>query len=318
VRRGAILAVLALALAAAGLWRFFSREAAGEEAYVAERRVTVWNRVAQVREALAELSYGDRLRILERKGESARVRTAAGLSGWVEERYLVAPAEWERAAALREQTRAIPVQARGRTRVTCNVRAAPGRTSPRIFQFRRGVEVEVLARGVAEWTPGEESGAATAAESRAPRKEDWLLVRATTDEAGEVAGWVLGRFIEYDLPVELREYAAGMRFVAWFEVSRVAADGREMPQYLALGARGAEGQACDFSLLRVYTWNRARHRYETAYLESNLCGHLPVRLERDENHTMFHFRATSRTGEEQRSYRMSGTTVRRVRTPAVR
>ena len=38
------------------------------------------------------------------------------------------------------------------------------------------------------------------------------------------------------------------------------------------------GKACDFTMLRVYTWGSKRKRYETAYVESDLCGHLPIRV----------------------------------------
>src|SRR5208283_2187719 len=42
------------------------------------------------------------------------------------------------------------------------------------------------------------------------------------------------------------------------------------------GSTGPDGQPCDFTLIRVYTWGAGRRRYETAYVESNLCGTLPI------------------------------------------
>ena len=91
--------------------------------------------------------------------------------------------------------------------------------------------------------------------------------------AGPVAGWVLARFVELDLPDPVKDYAssADLHVVAWFELNRVPdGSGGEVPQYLVAGSRGGEGGACDFTMLRVYTWSTARKRYETAYVESDL------------------------------------------------
>ena len=74
---------------------------------------------------------------------------------------------------------------------------------------------------------------------------------------GPIAGWVLARFIEPNLPGPVRDYAssADLHVVAWFELNRVPdGSGGEAPQYLVAGSRGGEGQACDFTMLRVYTW----------------------------------------------------------------
>lgn len=293
-----------------------------EEAHVAGRRVTVWSRLAQVRESVAELNHGDRVAILERKEGNVRIQTADGRTGWISEHNLMGPGAREKAQELREKTRQMPVQARGHTRVVSNVRAEAGRAAPRIFQFRPGVPVEVLLRAIAEVPLAEDSRgqAAAATETRgseAPaRREDWYLVRATTEEAGEISGWVLARFIEIDLPPEIRDFAAGIRFIAAFELNRVPDEGGERPQFLALGVRGGEGQPCDFTLLRVFTWNTERKHYETAYLESALCGKLPVRFERREALTLFRFSAAERGGQIQREYQMRGTIVRRVRAPS--
>ena len=74
---------------------------------------------------------------------------------------------------------------------------------------------------------------------------------------------MMGRFIDLDVPEPLPDYAnsAGMRIVGWFELNRVAdASQKAKPQYLLIGTHGAEGQPCDFSLLRVYTWGQKKER----------------------------------------------------------
>jgi hypothetical protein len=329
-----------------------------EYAYVSERKVTVWNRLAMVREPLASLRYGDRVGIVESKQwnvlEYARVIAPNNSVGWMEARQLMPEAMWDRAAANIQKSKSLAPQARGITKVPTNVRIEPGRSAPRTFQLSREVPVEILARAVVE-APASSAAAKKTEEPSGeapaePRREDWLFIRARDADAGELAGWVLGRFLEPDLPAPLRDYAAGIRFSAWFELSRVssgAPDAREkakekektkgppqvtpaeMTQYLAVGTTGPEGQPCDFTLLRFYTWHASRNRYETAYVESNLCGRLPVRVKPiphganpDTFEASFSFMAPaerkrgSRTRDgayELREYRVKQNIVRRVR-----
>ena len=136
--------------------------------------------------------------------------------------------------------------------------------------------------------------------------------------AGPVAGWVLARFIEPDLPDTVKDYAssADLHVVAWFELNRVPnGSGGEAPQYLVAGSRGGEGQVCDFTMLRVYTWSTMRKRYETAYVESDLCGRLPIRVLSGAKGPEFHFADVNQGGAD-RLYTMYQTSVRRVRSPA--
>ena len=294
MRRASIGAGL-LAVLAAAFWAIRPSSRSAEAAYVGEANATVWSRLAQVREPVAVIRYGDRVEILERRKGQALVRTARAEQGWLDDRSLIGPDLWRRASDILKNSRAMSVQARGRTRVPTNVRAEAGRAAPRVFQYGRDVNVEVLSRAVAPWTPPAlehapdvreaAAPAPTTAESEAaaqepskPREDDWYLVRASVPEAGSVAGWVLARFLEMDYPPPLRDLGAGIRFQAWFELNRVLSVDGEKSQYLGAGVIGAEGQPCDFTLFRVYTWNLARNRYETAYVESNLCGRLPVQV----------------------------------------
>ena len=135
------------------------------------------------------------------------------------------------------------------------------------------------------------------------------------EPAGPVAGWVLARFVELDLPDPVKDYAssADLHVVAWFELNRVPnGSGGEAPQYLVAGSHGGEGGACDFTMLRVYTWGTARKRYETAYVESDLCGTLPIRISNGAKGPEFQFPDVDEGGAE-RKYVMYQTSVRRVK-----
>ncbi len=328
MKHSRIIVPLVLVAVMGAYWWLRPRPQSLPEAYVGERSATLWSTTAQVKQPVATLRYGEKVAVLERRGEQVQVRTAQGVSGWIEARLLMEPAFWQRRAQLLAQAGALPVQARGRTKVASNVHIEPGRSGVRVYQFARGVPVEVAGRAVAEWTGSAED----AEEEQKARREDWLLVRglatagpspvgseagaAKAEETIPVAGWVLARFIELDLPGPLRDYvsAARMRGVAWFELNRVPDAGGGKPQYLVAGARGGEGQPCDFTLLRAYTWGSKRQRYETAYVESNLCGHLPIRVGKTASgEPEFRFAAEGATGRQEWRYVMHQTIVRRIR-----
>ncbi|HEU0368836.1 MAG TPA: hypothetical protein VFR42_06490, partial [Candidatus Acidoferrum sp.] len=127
--------------------------------------------------------------------------------------------------------------------------------------------------------------------------------------------WVIARFLELDVPDPVREgaNAANLRPIAWFELNRVEDPSGIKQQYLLAAARGAEGQACDFSMLRVYTWNRKKSRYETAFIENNLCGALPIRIGKSTaGQPEFRF-MNADDRKNARVYRLMQTVVRRVR-----
>jgi hypothetical protein len=308
-------------------------ESLGEE-YVSERSVTLWSSVAQVREPVDTLHYGDRVDILARRNDNVKVRTVAGEVGWIDGRQLLDPTIWQRSTRLLAQATAIPIQARGRTKVQTNVRVEPGRTAQRLYQFGRGVPIEVVGRAVADWVQVTDEKDSSS-DGQGAKKEDWYLIRGvatrppgevsgratetnTTTQPGDqsvpIAGWVVARFVELDLPDAVREglSSANVRAVAWFELNRVPSPSGDKPQYLVAGTRGPEGQPCDFTVLRVYTWNQKRIRYETAFIENSACGQLPVRLGKGPNdEPEFRFHALD-GGREDRVYRLTQTVVRRI------
>ncbi len=318
--RKAYLGIAAAVMAAVALW-VFTRGGPVEHAYVLTPKTAVWSRLAVVREPLAELQYGEQLDVLERRPEHARVRTAAGVTGWIELRHLMPPETWQRAAALRDEAAKLPLQSSGTTKVRTNVRLEPGREGTPIFQFLADTKLEIVARRVAEWTQASKAAAGEEGDTAAPetRREDWLLVRGIAGDTREVAGWVLGRFLAPDYPEVLRDYSGVNRFIAWFQLADMPSETGPRPTWLAAGTSGPEGQGCDFTLLRVYTWNAKRARYETAFVESKLCGKLPVRVSPAargdaQGRASFAFTAAGRRGEDElREYSLRQNIVRRVR-----
>ena len=98
--------------------------------------------------------------------------------------------------------------------------------------------------------------------------EDWWLVRDPENHVG----WVLGRLIDLDVPLEVAQYAEGQRIVACFVLNEVKDADKKVAQYLTLLSEAKDGMPFDYNQARVFTWNVRRHRYETAYRERGLNG----------------------------------------------
>jgi hypothetical protein len=335
MKRKLLVAVPLLCMVTLLAWIFRPKHESIGAAYVSERTVTLWSSIAQVREQVSVLPYGERVDVLARRNDNVKVRTLAGEVGWVDARYLMEPDLWQRSAKLLEQARSMNIQARGRTKVSTNLRVEPGRNEPRLYQFTRGTGVEIVGRAVADWVQvSDEKEAGN--EGEASKKEDWFLVRGiatrppgegtvrnsalmnTTqpgDQSIPIAGWVVARFVSLDLPDPVRDGAssANLRPIAWFELNRVSDPEGDHIQYLVAGTRSPEGQPCDFTTLRVYTWNAKKSRYETAYIENDLCGALPIRVGKGpKSEPEFRFHLMDRAKEE-RVYHLLQTVVRRLR-----
>src|SRR5216684_6792905 len=187
MKRKLLVAVPLLCVVALTAWFFRPKHEYLGEAYVSERSTTLWSSVAQVREPIDTLHYGDRVDVMSRHNDNVKVRTAGGEVGWVDARLLLEPALWQRSVKLLNAAKAMPVQARGRTKVQTNLRVEPGRTEPRLYQFGRGVPVEIVGRAVADWVQVTDEKD-TSSEPQETKKEDWFLVRGVaTRPPGEAS-----------------------------------------------------------------------------------------------------------------------------------
>lgn len=182
-------------------------------------------------------------------------------------------------------------------------------------------------------------------ENQQPKEEEWLLVMrsangaappsasadgssyatsqgggsataaASTDTAAAIpmAGWVLAQFVALDPPQPIPDYAgaSGLNVVAWVALDPAADPEGAKPQYLVAGDHDGASRGCDFNALRAYTWDAARQRYETAYIENDLCGELPIIVRKSSDGTEFSFPDADES-DRQRVYRMKQTTVRLV------
>jgi len=317
---------LVLVIAFAAYRHFHHAKPPLETAYVGNRQVTLWSTTAQVREPVAMASFGDRVDVLDRFEDQVKVRTASGMIGWTTEDQLLSSEFWRQEHDLDAETAKMPAQASGHTRVLSNLHIDPARDGARVRQLDKGVPIDLYERRTVAVpsAPGGSSGASEEETSEGPpaaaKKEDWWLVRAhvqtTSKEGATLSGWLLGRFVDLDVPAPLPDYAssAGMRIVAWYELNHVIDNsGTARPQYLVLGTRGGEGQPCDFTMIRVFTWGKQKERYETAFVASDLCGKLPLKLAAATapgGDAAFSFEDWSSGSADERTYHMHQTIVR--------
>lgn len=150
-----------------------------------------------------------------------------------------------------------------------------------------------------------------------PVMEDWYLVRSSSGHVG----WVLLRMVDLDIPVEVAQYAEGQRIMGYFVLNTVEEEGKPQSQYLVLLNEPKDGLAWDYNQIRIFTRDRAKHRYETAYRERNLEGYLPVTVghrefDKEGDLPIFTIRKKNDDGQMvEMTYKLNGPIVRRVLTP---
>lgn len=292
-----------------------------EIAYVSAPQAILRDRVSAVFSKTGTVKNGDRVQILERERRFARVRTASGTEGWMEQRALVPQQVYDGFQKLAQQEQNDPLQATATTRNDTNIHLDPGRETEHLYQLNQGFKVSILKRAIAEKTvPGAIAKPTSRNESSKPAMplmEDWWLIR---DPDGHL-GWVLARMVDLDVPLEIAQYAEGQRIVAFFVLDQVADGGKKVPQYLVVLTEPKDGLPFDYNQVRVFTWNVKRHRYETAYREHNLNGVLPVTVSQenfDKEGTLpiFVLQVKDDNGNlSQRKYKMNTPIVRRVFAP---
>jgi SH3-like domain-containing protein len=314
---------LAALLSLAGCSR--GRHRVLEVAYVSAPQAALRDQVAAVYNRVGNVKNGERVEVLEHEKRFSRVRTASGIEGWIEQRYLVDQKTFDALQKLTEENQSDAVQAPGVLRNDTNLHVTPGRDTEHLYQLASGAKVAILKRATAEKQPtaapapklSKRPGQAPAG----PALEDWWLVR---DANGRV-GWVLARMVDVDVPLDIAQYAEGQRFVAFFVLDQVPDNDKgvqkQVPQYLCVLTEPHDGLPYDFDQVRVFTWNMRKHRYETAYREHGLYGILPVTITKenfDKEGTLpvFILREKDEAGNvSERKYKLNTPIVRRVLAP---
>ncbi|MGA8764423.1 MAG: SH3 domain-containing protein [Candidatus Sulfotelmatobacter sp.] len=322
--RPALAFVLAGAFVISGCNR--GRHRALEINYVSATQASLRDQVAAMYTRVGTVKNGERVEVLEREKRFARVRTASGLEGWIEQRYLVDQKIYDGLQKLAKETANQPVQAPGVLRNDSNLHIVPGRETDHLYQLAAGAKVSILQRATAEKQVGAgpapaKAAAKSAAQPSGPALEDFWLVR---DNEGH-AGWVLARMVDIDAPLEVAQYAEGQRLIAFFALNQVDDNDKgvqkKVSQYLCVLSEPRDGLPYDYDQVRVFTWNGKRHRYETAYREHGLNGVLPVSVtsesfDKEGTLPVFILRVKDDSGNvTERKYKLNTPIVRRVLAP---
>ena len=306
-----------------------------EIAYVSGVQAILRDRVAAVYEKSGVVKNGERVEVLDHDRRFVKVRTATGVTGWVEQRYLVGQEVFDRIQKLTADNQNDPVQAQGAARNDTNLHVEPGRDTEHLYQISSGEKLSLLKRGTAEkaGTVAPRPRSATPAgnpQNNSPQNgspqndknqptpviEDWWLVRDSHNRVG----WVLGRMIDLDIPLDVAQYAEGQRIVAFFVLNQVQDGDKKVAQYLTVVTEPKDGLPFDFNQIRVFTWNVKRHRYETAYRE-RMAGVLPVTVSQESFDKegvlpVFAIRVQDDNGNvTERKYKLNTPIVRRVLAP---
>jgi hypothetical protein len=251
------------------------------------------------------------------------VRTATGLEGWIEQRYLVDQQTYDGLQKLTKDNLADPVQAPAVLRNDTNLHLTPGRETEHLYQLLAGAKVSALKRATAEKVPGATPASGKpGAKNSGPMLEDWWLVR----DGQNRVGWVLGRMVDIDVPLDIAQYAEGQRVVAFFPLDQVRDAGKDgadknVSEYLCAVTEPHDGLPYDFDQIRVFTWNVKKHRYETAYREHGLNGVLPLTVtsenfDKEGTLPVFIVRVKDDSGNTtERKYKLNTPMVRRVIAP---
>jgi SH3-like domain-containing protein len=317
-----------------------------EHGYVVGPQVALRDRVAAVYNKVGLVNNGDKVRVLDRSQNKrfVKVRTVDGKEGWMEQRYLVGQEVFDGFAKLAREHANSPAQAVALTRRVVNMHVLPARNGEALYKLKEGTKVELLERtmtprsgikkNVAQTDTDSEKQKDRDEEEDVPKTatsvaknpplanasadplEDWWLVR----DADKRAGWLLGRMLDVDIPLEIAQYAEGQRIIAAFvlnEVSESPQSEKKVPQYAVLMSEPKDGLPFDFNQVRVFTWNPKKTRYETAYRE-RLLGELPFQVgaenfDKEGKLPTFIVRAKDASGAvQERKYKMNGPIVRRV------
>jgi hypothetical protein len=236
-----------------------------EVAYVLSDSAEVMDTPAEVRLVVGSVRSGERVGVLRRTQDWVQIEYGEGRTGWVGSKDLLDSASYEGGQKLYKELGGLPAQAAGHSNGVVNLRLGPSRDAVQLAQLPLGQKLEVFGRRLVGRPPPPDQPSAPLVQ------EAWYLVRV-----GSRAGWVLGRFVELDIPAPLSVFAQSMNIVAWLTLNTVNDEGRQVPQYLIADRMGSH--EVDFNHIRVFTWWLKRHEYVTAYAESGLTGYFPIRV----------------------------------------
>src|ERR1700688_1972790 len=118
--------------------------------YVSAAQAGLRDQVATVYNRVGTVKNGERVEVLEREKRFSRVRTASGIEGWIEQRYLVDQSTYDGLQKLTKENLSDTLQAPGVLRNDTNLHLTPGRETEHLYQLSAGAKVSVLKRATVQ------------------------------------------------------------------------------------------------------------------------------------------------------------------------
>ena len=129
-----------------------SRPPAIGEAFAGPAKLPLRQEISLLSPVVASVHHGDRLELLAQRRRFAKVRTAAGIEGWTEDRNLMERAELEDLQHFSEMCLRYPSQGQASVYDAVNVHTQTVRTAPSYIQIAPGEKVDVIGHQFAPRT----------------------------------------------------------------------------------------------------------------------------------------------------------------------
>jgi len=129
-----------------------SRKPALGEVFAGPAKLPLHKEISLLSPVVATVQHGDRLELLGQRRRFAKVRTAAGIEGWTEDRNLMQGAELEELQRFSDAARHYPSQGLATVYDAVNVHTQPARASPSYIQIAPGEKVDVIGHQFAPRT----------------------------------------------------------------------------------------------------------------------------------------------------------------------
>ena len=226
---------------------------------------------------IREIPNGEQMTALVEKDDWLKVRTKRGEEGWVLKAETAPLEVLDRAKKAAAEAAKEQVQYQGRLNGDANLRLEPDKNAAFPRRLKKGDTVYILDHSRANGS--------------------FLKVRSAEGHAGWVAAWL----VEPRICPELEPYQEDRRLGACVELNRIVTEDGQHPQLLLADAKSASTDV-DFDRIRTFTWNPRKTRYETAYVEREMRGVLPITFEAAPDGTILvHIEQIAEGGERWRS-----------------